>query len=593
MIFSFSETAIRQHATRQSFERGQEYYHSGAVGFLVQRGKVLSAQVEGSEIEPYHVTIEFSSDEIVNALCTCPYSFEGWCKHIVATLLAGLHQPDQIEQRPELAELLAPLDRDQLQMLIQNLAETEPEWIEAIELEIIRNVANPQSATTNASNPSPATRPNVEPQLIERRVRRILARYAEQWDDEPALDEIQGILSSAVACLEQGDGNNALITVGAIARAYIEDWVNLDGSSGESGRLFEEIDEILTEAILSAEWSSRDRQQWQKEVTAWRIEVENYGIDSFAMSLTALEQGWEYPPLKKVLQGKITELGAWADEAPNFADDLAQIRLKILERQGRYQEYLYLSEAEGQTVQYLQMLVKQGQTKSAMTQAQQQLSHLEEAWQLAQTLQAQGALAEALHIAQYGLTLAGGYKYALAIWSSELAEEIAPAVALETRLIAFELQPSLSDYLKLKELAGEQWQSLRQDLLATLRQNLDRLDASEKAEIFLAEGLIEDAIAAVDQLNSYQSQIIHQVMTAAIPLRPDWVIENARRRAEAIMNAGQAQYYPSAIDWLRQVRAALLQLGQKQAWQSYHSELMTTHHRKRKLIILLQNRDLM
>lgn len=90
--------------------------------------------------------------------------------------------------------------------------------------------------------------------------------------------------------------------MGAIVHAYVQDWMNLDGSSGESGAFFEELDDALTEAILSAKLSEGDRQQWQRDLETWRAEVDDYGIDSFDMSLTALEQGWEYPPRRALMR---------------------------------------------------------------------------------------------------------------------------------------------------------------------------------------------------------------------------------------------------------------------------------------------------
>jgi hypothetical protein len=78
--------------------------------------------------------------------------------------------------------------------------------------------------------------------------------------------------------------------VGAVVRAYIQDWMNLDGSSGESGIFFEVLDASLAEAIRSAELSERDRQQWQQELEVWQAEVDNYGItNGFAISLATLE----------------------------------------------------------------------------------------------------------------------------------------------------------------------------------------------------------------------------------------------------------------------------------------------------------------
>lgn len=588
MIPKLSEATIRRHAIAQSFERGQAYYRNGSVYSLVQRGHTLSARVEGSEVSPYQVNIQFDQGGITQASCSCPYDFEGWCKHIVATLLTCLHQSEQIEQRPDLAAQLASLNRDQLQLILQNLAQEQPNWIEAIECQIALLLPSKAKAPQKATR-----RTTVDPKPIERQVERIIDAYSEQWNDEPALDEIREIMQKADAFLEQEDSNNALIILGAIARAYIQDWMNLDGSSGSSGEFFSELDDALTEAILSAELSAGDRRQWQKDLENWREEVDKYGVDSFAMSLTALEQGWDYAPLQRVLEGEITELGAWDDEAPDFADDLARIRLMILARQGRYEEYLFFAQAEGQTDRYLQMLAKLGRTEEAIAEAQEQMTTADEAWTLAQALREQGELEQALNIAIQGITLDGYNQYRLAVWASELAEGMNPDIALQTRITAFQLQPSLADYLKLKEMAVDRWSTLQPKLLTTLRQGTGYQSSREKAAIFVQEGLIEDAIAVVAPLSSYESDTIQSVMDAAIPHRPDWVMENARRRAESIMNEGKAKYYHHAVNWLRKVRAAHLQLGQQQEWQRYRAELMQIHARKSKLMYMLKQQDLM
>ena len=99
-IPQLSETTIRRQATAQSFERGKAYFQSGAVGHLQQRGNTLQAEVEGSEVEPYTVCLTFDKGGLTSADCSCAYSFEGWCKHIVATALVCVHQPESIEERP-------------------------------------------------------------------------------------------------------------------------------------------------------------------------------------------------------------------------------------------------------------------------------------------------------------------------------------------------------------------------------------------------------------------------------------------------------------------------------------------------------------
>src|SRR5438105_1467214 len=128
-----TEAVIRENSSADSFQRGQQYYQQGAVWDLVQRGNVLQAEVAGSEPEPYVISVTLAEDGIAEASCTCPYDWGGWCKHIVATLLAALHTPQAIEQRPPLRDLLAGVDRAGLQTLLLKLVEREPHLVDLLE----------------------------------------------------------------------------------------------------------------------------------------------------------------------------------------------------------------------------------------------------------------------------------------------------------------------------------------------------------------------------------------------------------------------------------------------------------------------------
>jgi len=269
------------------------------------------------------------------------------------------------------------------------------------------------------------------------------------------------------------------------------------------------------------------------------------------------------------------------------------IRLQILERQERYQEYLYLAEAEGQTQQYLTMLGRLGRIEEAMEAAKTQMQSMEAAFALAQTLRQQEAVEQALEIAQTGLTLAGNCRYDLATWTSDLAEGLDNRqAALAARVVAFKTRPAFGDYCKVEELAGETWSTVKADLLAYLRAHQGWGMQEAKVDIFLHEGQIDDAIATVSNLSAYDSALIHRVMDAAIAQHPDWVIENARRRAESIMDEGKADRYYYAVEWLKKARAAYLQAGRHLEWSTYRAKLMQTHARKYKLMGMLKQRDL-
>ncbi len=110
LIPKLSEFTIRRNANAKSFQRGEAYYEADAVLSLIQRGNLLQAEVEGNQSHPYQVNLSFNSEGLTSVKCTCPYEGEGWCKHIVATMLVCTRQPFRIDVRPTLEELLNYLE---------------------------------------------------------------------------------------------------------------------------------------------------------------------------------------------------------------------------------------------------------------------------------------------------------------------------------------------------------------------------------------------------------------------------------------------------------------------------------------------------
>jgi len=81
---------IRQCCTTRVLPRGKEYYNDGAVDAVEFVGShLLKAEVSGSKF--YQVRIQLL-DNSVDGTCTCPYYYEGACKHIVAVLFYALKQ---------------------------------------------------------------------------------------------------------------------------------------------------------------------------------------------------------------------------------------------------------------------------------------------------------------------------------------------------------------------------------------------------------------------------------------------------------------------------------------------------------------------
>jgi uncharacterized Zn finger protein len=121
---SFTESDIRAGANAQSYSRGQSYYRDGSVLEVSQRDSIISADVTGSEYEPYQVTVILGEKGIRSANCTCPYELGGYCKHIVAVLLTVLNKVEDIEVQPSIETLLAGLKKFRFSLQPQYILRT-------------------------------------------------------------------------------------------------------------------------------------------------------------------------------------------------------------------------------------------------------------------------------------------------------------------------------------------------------------------------------------------------------------------------------------------------------------------------------------
>ncbi len=123
-----SETAILARTGSKVFARGQNYYQSGAILSLAKRGNSLYAKVEGSDVEPYRVAVMWGENGEVEADCSCPYGkeWDGWCKHIVAVLLAYAQGDKKIKEQQPLEKWLESHSREQLVDLLLELNRRNP-----------------------------------------------------------------------------------------------------------------------------------------------------------------------------------------------------------------------------------------------------------------------------------------------------------------------------------------------------------------------------------------------------------------------------------------------------------------------------------
>lgn len=123
-MVKLSLNQIKQLCTSASFERGQRYLEEGRVKIREASPSRITASVAGTR--NYRVQIDLGGKKGISATCTCPYDWEGYCKHIVATLLAMLEDKDAIEDMVEasserqksIGELLEEVDPEALRSFL-------------------------------------------------------------------------------------------------------------------------------------------------------------------------------------------------------------------------------------------------------------------------------------------------------------------------------------------------------------------------------------------------------------------------------------------------------------------------------------------
>lgn len=134
------EELLASLAGDRSFERGQDYFESGAVQSLAEIGDRIVADVEGNDT--YQVQLWLREGELASR-CTCPMGVDGYfCKHCVAVGLAWIdepppYRPDGIVTHSgttmaDMKQYLARQERDVLVTLILDRAMDDTRWRESL-----------------------------------------------------------------------------------------------------------------------------------------------------------------------------------------------------------------------------------------------------------------------------------------------------------------------------------------------------------------------------------------------------------------------------------------------------------------------------
>ena len=601
LALKIDESLIHQNASDKSFQKGKEYARSQAVSDLIWRDQTLQASVAGNEY--YRVTIGFNDQKVQSATCSCPYDFGGWCKHIVATLLVGMEQ-DKIEERPSLTQLLEYLDLEQTRKLLHELVLESPDLIDFIDshVELLISSKNADSKSIKSTvNTTESQHPEIDRAPFRKQVRsqlREALRYMEDGysEEDPFTGVLDEEIAKALKFLESGDSFRAFVKLYAIAEElstseYVDD---IEEYGGELSEVVYGLDRAIAEAILWTDFSVEEREKWIAELEGTQ---DSLGTE-LELSLAALIQGWDDPNVLSALNGECNE-NLTLDEINKLGNDLeglGYLRLKILEAQERFDEYLNFAKAANFFTSYVNMLTHVGRVDEAIATAE-NVQNEDDAFEIAKAFLEHGFENEALYIANKGLQLqeedANRYRsFDFADWTALLAERLGETgIFLNAKMIVFKLKPSIADYHTIRDLTKDKWNSVKAILLKHLAPIDSYGQFEAKIDIFLEEELFDQAIAIADT-NYCHTSLKLRVMKAVINVQPQWVISKAKVLAEDIAVQGKSKYYDEAIALIEQMRHAYLAMKQGKEWLSYRNQFVEVNARKRKLMELFKRKGL-
>jgi len=103
---NLSTEQIRDLYTSEVFDRARNYRDEERIERIDRFDETVRAAVQGSQPEPYEIEVESGVDEPknVDATCTCPYDWGGYCKHIIAVLLELADSDIDLEDEREAVE---------------------------------------------------------------------------------------------------------------------------------------------------------------------------------------------------------------------------------------------------------------------------------------------------------------------------------------------------------------------------------------------------------------------------------------------------------------------------------------------------------
>src|ERR1043165_7218076 len=292
-----SEATIRAGASEKVFARGQELLRRGAVSRTTICGSTLSGECEGNESPFYKARVELDEGGVRSASCTCPFDFGGYCKHLVALLLAYAREPERFTVRRDPAELLPGRSREQLLALLTRLLRELPDLGDRVKAALAApSVAGQRQA------PAAKRRKEVDAEVYRRRVRSVMHGLDHMRDSEAywhvggLVEGLRDVERSAREFLDAGDAESALRILLTLLEESSDGFDYIDDSNGELGDYLDSLGVTLAEVILSLALDEEQREDLASALDELHDRLSDYGVEGLSVAMLAAQHGWGEPP---------------------------------------------------------------------------------------------------------------------------------------------------------------------------------------------------------------------------------------------------------------------------------------------------------
>lgn len=544
-------------ADPQSFERGRSYYNKGAVFDPVCQGMELRGECRGSRHQPYRVRVMLNKNGVSDAFCTCPRG--GFCKHIVALLLAYVHEPESFRAVAPLEDMLSGLSKEDLVALVSEMVDQEPSLMALVELAVS------------------AMKGKVDVALCRNQV-----LCALRGDDPFQIGEdLRGIVRTVEQMIAKEDWNGA----GAVCQCLLsmlsaeyEDIQFMD-EDGDIAVIAGDCAGLLGDCLANGRPDARTRLEWlltllEAELTDIRLGGIEFASGAFEIILAhAGEEEWAV--LEKQLRAAMEESDGWGRE--KLVGMLAAWR----EKHGRYEEAGDIIRELGTPEQRAFWLAGEGKPEQAVALARQHcLDKPGVITSLADTLVKNGARDYAVtllsELAEGETTHHWGYNEWLAEYYRKREDWEA---ALKWQRRVFLQQPAVRSFVVLEQISKKLgiWEQVRAEML-------HQLESERKPyvllDIALHEGDVARALELLPRLPGWGwYNYKEKVAKAAEKKRPGDAIALYEELVEEAIGRRQRKTYREAAGYLCRIRSIYRSTGGQADWGNYLAALRIKYAR--------------